>query len=287
MKSFGCRLVQCYDGHDLDVLECKYTGIIVPLKTENGILVLSTKKNDLKVKSVILKDIMTKRHSALICPKQISSTNNTSTSMTMNVAKLDEVQLARLWHWRLGHPAHGLPLKMGEGVTVHLNEDCYCCDQSKFKVGSFPRNDPELHRDNPPWWRAYADAYDGGKKGAMEGSSLGGESYEGAVGGFVFVCPSSGTWARKLYATPTQFPAILFQFLQDVERQHFVCRELYVDTTINNISTEAEDLAAQFHCKICPISAGTPQELAYAESCVKNLAVKSRALLNGAKHLPK
>ena len=101
MKSFGCRLVQCYDGHDLDVLECKYTGIIVPLKTENGILVLSTKKNDLKVKSVILKDIMTKRHSALICPNQITSTNNTSTSMTMNVAKLDEVQLARLWHCRV------------------------------------------------------------------------------------------------------------------------------------------------------------------------------------------
>ena len=85
---------------------------------------------------------------------------------------------------------------------------------------------------------------------------------------------------QKAFATPTQFPAILFQFLQDVEHQHFVCRELYVDTTINNISTEAEDVAAQFHCKICPISAGTPQELAYAESCVKNLAVKSRALLN-------
>ena len=120
----------------------------------------------------------------------------------------------------------------------------------------------------------------------MLGSSLGGESYEGAVGGFVFVCPSSGSLQRKLYATTEQFPAILFQFLVDVERQHFVCRELYMDTTPINLSRALEDVAALFQCRICPISAGTPQELAFAESGVRTLAKISRSMLLGAKHLP-
>ena len=55
---------------------------------------------------------------------------------------------------------------------------------------------------------------------------MGSESYEGAVGGFVFVCPASGTVKKKLYATTEQFPSILYQFLQDVESMHYSCREL-------------------------------------------------------------
>ena len=115
---------------------------------------------------------------------------------------------------------------------------------------------------------------------------MGGESYEGAVGGYVLVCPSSGTLRRKLYATALQFPAILYQFLCDVERQHFFCRELYVDTHSVNLSQEAEDVALMFKCRIYPISTGTPQGLAFAESGVRTLAKISRAMLLGAKHLP-
>ena len=177
-------------------------------------------------------------------------------------------------------------MKMDSGVTVELNEDCFVCDQSKLKVKPFPKNDPSLHSSNPPFWRTYCDGYGGGRKGALEGSSLGGESYEGAVGGFIFACSSTGTLRRKLYATTTQFPAILYQFLQDVERQHFMCKELYVDTYSVNLSKEAEDVAAMFRCRICPISAGTPQELAFAESGVRNVGKISRSMLLGAKHLP-
>jgi hypothetical protein len=79
---------------------------------------------------------------------------------------------------------------------------------------------------------------------------------------------------------------ILFQFLQDVESQHFACREIVVDTHSVNISEEAEDVAALFHRKITPISAGTPQELAFAESAVRNLAKISKSMMNGAPHLP-
>ena len=123
--------------------------------------------------------------------------------------------MARLWHWRLGHPAEEVPVKKLKEVSLHLNEDCYCCDQSKHKTGNFPRSEEHMQilQANPPFWRVYCDAYGGGKEGTTLGSSLGGESYEGAVGGFVFVCPSSGTLQRKLYATTEQFPAILFPVL--------------------------------------------------------------------------
>jgi hypothetical protein len=48
-----------------------------------------------------------------------------------------------------------------------------------------------------PYHRLYADGY-GGQR------SLGEESYQGAKGGFVFVCPSTGTIKVKLYATSEQ-----------------------------------------------------------------------------------
>jgi hypothetical protein len=41
-----------------------------------------------------------------------------------------------------------------------------------------------------------------------------------------------------------------------------------------------------FKMKIIPVSAGTPQEMAYAERAVQTLAQMSRALMAGAPHLP-
>ncbi len=69
---------------------------------------------------------------------------------------------------------------------------------------------------------------------------MGEESYQGAKGGFVFVCPVSvsGTMKVKLYASTKQFPAILYQILQEVESEGYAVRELYVDTFIVNISLD-------------------------------------------------
>ena len=159
------------------------------------------------------------------------------------------------------------------------DENCECCDKSKFKIGSFKKNDPKIKMANPPYWRVYCDGY-GGQK------SMGVPSFEGAIGGFVFVCSSAGTIRTKLYASTMQFPAILFQFLQDVEREHFKCREIVVDTHSVNLSQEAEEVSELFLTKIIPISAGTPQELAYAESGVRTIAKISRSMLLGAPHLP-
>ena len=79
---------------------------------------------------------------------------------------------------------------------------------------------------------------------------------------------------------------MLYQLLTDVECEHFRCREIIVDTHSVNISSEAEDVAAMFRVKITPISAGTPQENAFAESGVRVLADLSRGFMMGAPHLP-
>ncbi len=59
-----------------------------------------------------------------------------------------------------------------------------------------------------------------------------------------------------------------------------------VDTFVVNMSDAAEEVAAMFKTRNVPISAGTPQELAYAERAVRTVAEKSRSMLLGAPHLP-
>jgi hypothetical protein len=115
--------------------------------------------------------------------------------------------------------------------------------------------------------------------------SMGDMSFEGAIGGFVFACPT-GSVKQKLYGTTEQLPAILFQVLQEIEGQGYVCREVYVDTHSVNLSQAAEEVAAMFRVKIIPVSAGTPQEMAYAESAVRTIGEMSRVQMAGAKHLP-
>ncbi len=65
---------------------------------------------------------------------------------------------------------------------------------------------------------------------------MGMQSYQGAKGGFVFVCPVSGRMKVKLYATTKQYPAILYQVLQEVESEGYAVREIYVDTQLFSIN---------------------------------------------------
>ncbi len=114
---------------------------------------------------------------------------------------------------------------------------------------------------------------------------MGEESYQEAKGGFVFTCPSAGIIKVKLYATSEQFPAILYQILQEVEVEGSSCREIYVDTFKVNFSAAAEEVAAMFRVRLVPVSSGTPQEMAYAESAVRVIGEMSRSLMAGALHL--
>jgi hypothetical protein len=70
-----------------------------------------------------------------------------------------------------------------------------------------------------------------------------------------------------------------------VETEGYACREIYVDTFKVNFSAAAEEVAAMFRVRLVPVSAGTPQEMAYAESAVRVIGEMSRSLMAGAPHL--
>ena len=65
---------------------------------------------------------------------------------------------------------------------------------------------------------------------------MGCESYEGAIGSYLFVCSSTGEIHHKLYASHEQFPAAMFQFLVHVESEGNRCHEIYCDTfSVNDL----------------------------------------------------
>jgi hypothetical protein len=201
------------------------------------------------------------------------------TVLILNEGKLKNENYERFIHWRLGHANSKVLQSMDLIEKSHLNEDCYCCNKGKFKRAPFPKNEGAIVAVAEPFFRIYLDGF-GGQR------SLGSNSIEGAKGGIICVCPISGSIILKLYATLKQFPAILYQVLRYIESQGFVCREILVDTYVVNLSSAAEEVAVMFKTRIVPISAGTPQELAYAERAVRTIGKKSRTMLLGAPHLP-
>ena len=192
--------------------------------------------------------------------------------LIINEAKLTKIEMERVDHWRHAH-------RSSDGSR--FKERCHTCEQAKHK-SIYKRNEffqGTTMTTNKPYWRIYSDAY-GGQR------SMGCESYQGGIGGFVFVCPVSGRIKAKLYSSQDQYPSVLYQTLQEVEGEGYVCRELYCDTSAVNISAAVEEVAGMFKLRVVPISGGTPQELAYAESAVRTLGQMSRSLMIGAPHLP-
>ena len=60
---------------------------------------------------------------------------------------------------------------------------------------------------------------------------------------------------------------------------------IYVDTHSVNLSTDVEEVLALFQVQLIPISAGTPQELSFAETRVKMIRRVSTAMLTGAEQV--
>ena len=165
----------------------------------------------------------------------------TATILIFNEAKATPEERSRLWMRKFGYPSSSVFRYMASmpefGDFPNLpvvNEDDLIADLAKFNRKSFPKNDPEVSMACPPWWRIECDGY-GGQ------NSLGGESVEGAVGAYIFVCVSTGSTDHRLYASHTQFPIVLHQFLTRVEAEHFTCKVIYMDTHSVNLSAEAED----------------------------------------------
>ena len=135
----------------------------------------------------------------------------------MNISKLKEKQVSRLWHWRLIHRHVEIPVeitrkKRAEGIECSevINEDCATCEHAHLKVAPFKR----VRKDNPaygirealePWERVHWDGYGGL-------NSMGVKSYDGAVGGFIVVCVATSARRRYLYSTKAQYPVILNRF---------------------------------------------------------------------------
>ena len=208
-------------------------------------------------------------------------------SILLNESKLKVEEISRLMCRRFGFcdtnkfaamksmPEYG---DFAYGKARPLNEDVFIQNAAKAKRKSYPRNSPDITMNHEPWWRSYCDGY-GGQ------GSLGGTSYEGATGAYLFVCPSSGAEHLALYASGEQFAVCLSQFLRRVEAEHYHCHVLFVDTHSINISEEAELVASIYGCTILPVSAGSPQEMSFVESKVRTLAKHSTAQMLGAPHL--
>jgi hypothetical protein len=291
MKRFGFNVVQDYSTGE-DHLNYK-DEIRIPLVTMNGILMVKSipwnaNREQLKSLNLLIEDnangvndrycfevanSWSEPFGDLDADKDYEQRCEELPAIIINEAQLTQPERNRLDHWRFAHRSSS---------GKRYEERCHTCEQSKHK-SVFKRNDV-FHSTSTstgkPYWRLYGDAY-GGQR------SMGAQSYQGAVGGFVFVCPISGRIKTKLYATQEDFPAILYQVFQDIESEGYVVRELYVDTSSVNISLAAEEVSGMFKVRIVPISGGTPQELAYAESAVRTLGQMSRSLMMGAPHLPK
>jgi hypothetical protein len=226
----------------------------------------------------------------VIASTQASALTNyfeTQTSvMVFNIAKCSAEERSRLFVRRLGYCDSNLLVRMNKDPDFgelpsfcSLNEDNPVKDAAKYRKLTHERTDPSLSQRFSCWGRTYVDGYGGGK-------SMGEVSYELAIGGYLFKCPSTGETHHKLYASHEQFPSAVLQFLTHVEGEGNQCHELYVDTFSVNISAELEEVVGLFQCKIVPISAGTPQELAFVETAHRVIAGRSRAMLIGAPHLP-
>jgi hypothetical protein len=248
MKRFGYHVVQEFStGEDY----LNYRDLIkIPLTTTSGILMVKTipwnlSENQIKRINSLVDDVISKSldHYCFQLEEE-SSVENSLPCLVMNVSKLSRVESNRIYHWR---HAHRSPI--GE----KYEERCHTCEASKhkstYKKNSFFKG--TTVSTNLPYWRLYSDAY-GGQR------SMGTESYEGGIGGFVFACPVSGTIKAKLYASLEQYPAVLYQVLQEIESEGYVTREIYCDTAAVNLSQAVEEVAEMFKVKIVPISGGTP-----------------------------
>jgi hypothetical protein len=284
MKHKGLCATQDYDDAGTDILKCKRSGTVLPLTEGRRLLLLKTfaYTPTAELKEQLRSYVSKLRQDKNFLPHVVDLEELNSgkeTVLIMNEGKLKREHYERLLHWRLGHTNSKVLQAMDLIEQPHLNEDCFCCNKAKFQRAPFPKNEGSFVAVAEPYFRLYVDGF-GGQK------SLGSHSLEGAKGGIICVCPVSGSLIVKLYAHLKEFPAILYQILQDVERQGYICREIMVDTFVVNLSEAAEEVAAMFKTRIVPISAGTPQELAYAERAVRTIAEKSRAMLLGAPHLP-
>ena len=327
MKHMGVRTVQCFEDSERDVIQCRKSKSTVDLAEANGILVLPTCGGAEGIVATagvrkLVSDIKNGRRSALVTLKDLEREEQeriaasmskkgvavslfitamlmatvaitaAAPTMVFSEAKLGKHDRSRLYSKKFGCCDTNLFPKMqamGEVYgempeLVGLNEDSVTMDEAKFRRKGYGKNDgtsmSQKIEDQEPWEIVYCDGV-GGQK------SMGFESYEGAIGEYMFACSGTGSKKVKLYSSNEQFPILLYHFLSQIEADRFRCRKIYVDTYSVNLSAEAHEVAAAFYTVLVPVSAGSPQELAFAESAHRVIAASSRAMILNAPHMPK
>jgi hypothetical protein len=267
LKSLRYNLVQRADVDGGDCLIYQNGKTKVPLITNDGILAMET--FPLMLSEEQMQRIVSTIDSVLRGEDGMDYCIQVRSSLLMNEAYLTDAEAERLMHWRIAHRSL---------TRSKLNEHCPVCVEGKNKTGHFKRNYEfagSTRGEADHYWRLYVDGY-GGQ------NSMGDLSYQGGIGGFVFACPK-GSIKMKLYGSTAQFPSIMFQVLQEIESEGYVTREIYVDTHSVNLSKAAEEIAAMFRVGIIPVSAGTPQVMAYAESAVRVIGQMGRLEKRGAR----
>ncbi len=275
LKSNGLRVVQCFRNTLNDVVQDRETKQFITLSEEGPpdkkILILDTVpcpkfNNNREIMLQKVEQIKKKNESAMVpcefyngkskdefirrdaahLALMLTEKANQCPVLVFNEANATVEERSRLYVRRLGYCSSKLFKRMiGDPdlgnlpKLVELNEDNPVNDGAKFKKRTHSRTPRNLSMGRPCWWRVYADGYGGGK-------SMGVESYEGAIGGYLFVCSSTGDIHHKLYATHEQFCAAVFQFLTHVESEGYRCHELYCDTFSVNLSAELEEVLGLF-----------------------------------------
>ena len=209
-------------------------------------------------------------------------------ALAVSESRMDDVQRSRLWAARFGYPGRDVLARMtkegtaiGVNAPVELNEDSPIKEKGSFRAKSFTRQ-PIYDRTGHllPFQKIVSDGM-GGQ------SSMGVKSYDGAVGGFVYVCAATGWIEVKLYSHENQYSPLTRRFFNWVESMNFSrVRELVVDQKITMHDRQVEQLCSQHGTTLTVISERTPQEVAIAENAVGRIMRLARKLRLMAPHLP-
>ena len=264
-------------------------------------------------------ELDTNHHYSNTLLHQLEKYNSTCKVFVLNTAALSKKQRSVLWHYRLGHVAEDIPLRLArrneQGIPfaygidncTKLNCDCAICDKSRFKVKPF-KSVPAIHSQQyPPFFCIQVDGFGG--QGSLKTKAVGvdddtagvdfddsgagddAESFQcqsigGAVGGYNFVDVGTGAITPRLYSKKSQFPAILKRFILEVTAMQWQIRIIRAsDSEIVN-NGEVEAICAEWDILIQPTSQGTPAELGRVEVANRDIAKMARGMLMSAPHLP-
>ena len=309
---------------DVDLL-CKIMAVWVDeqhFEFDNGVVEKFEFKSEQQLVASVLSckiELENNHHYSNTILKQLEPYNSTCKVFVLNTAALTKKQRSVLWHYRLGHVAEDIPLRLArrneQGVPfaygidncTKLNCDCAICDKARFKVKPF-KSVPATHSQQyPPFFCIQVDGFGG--QGSLKTKATGvdddtvgvdfddssagddSESFQcqsigGAVGGYNFVDVGSGAITPRLYSKKSQFPAILKRFILEVTAMQWQIRIIRAsDSEIVN-NGEVEAICAEWDILIQPTSQGTPAELGRVEVANRDIAKMARGMLMSAPHLP-